>query len=572
MGQGFLQALIKMGVLKAELVENFKEEARSAGVSLVAYLLSKKIITQQDVAQAYSQDLSIPYVENITELMADAALLGKIQFHFLRQNNIIPVIINEKIVIISADPYKVQPIDELMLLLGRQVTQAVAPTSVVIDAINRYYPLEGTKQMMEELEEDSKLIEGELDLGSIDEQDVLSMASKTPVVKLVNHILFQAVKREASDIHIEPYEKEVRVRYRVDGVMFSALNPPKRIQSALISRIKIMANLNIAEKRKPQDGRIEIKAAGKEIDIRVSVLPVIYGERVVMRLLDKSKTFVKLETLGFSPRDFSVLEHAISQPNGIVLVSGPTGSGKTTTLYSILSRVNSPEVNLVTVEDPVEYQISGINQVQVNEKIGLTFAAALRSILRQDPDIIMIGEARDTETVQIAIQASLTGHLVFSTIHTNNAPATITRLIDMGIEPFLIASSVTAILAQRLVRRLCESCKRKYIPDQSSLTALGITPEQAQKITFYEAVGCPKCMNSGYAGRLPIFEIMQMTPGIAQLVVQRADSLKIKEQALKDGMTLLLHDGILKIEAGITTIEEVLSVASADFEAGEVID
>ncbi|MFA5999330.1 MAG: type II secretion system ATPase GspE [Candidatus Babeliales bacterium] len=569
MGQGFLQALIKMGVLKAELVESFKEEARSSGMSLVAYLLSKKIISQQDVAQAYSQDLSIPYIDQITESMADAALLGKIQFHFLRQNNIIPVIIDEKIVIISADPYKVQPIDELMLLLGRQVTQAVAPTSVVIDAINRYYPLEGTKQMMEELEEDSKIIEGELDLGSIDEQDVLSMASKTPVVKLVNHILFQAVKREASDIHIEPYEKEVRVRYRVDGVMFPALNPPKRIQSALISRIKIMANLNIAEKRKPQDGRIEIKAAGKEIDIRVSVLPVIYGERVVMRLLDKSKTFVKLETLGFSPRDFAVLEHAISQPNGIVLVSGPTGSGKTTTLYSILSRVNSPEVNLVTVEDPVEYQISGINQVQVNEKIGLTFAAALRSILRQDPDIIMIGEARDTETVQIAIQASLTGHLVFSTIHTNNAPATITRLIDMGIEPFLIASSVTAILAQRLVRRLCESCKRKYTPDQSSLTALGITPEQAQKMTFYEAVGCPKCMNSGYAGRLPIFEIMQMTPGISQLVVQRADSLKIKDQALKDGMTLLLHDGILKIEAGITTIEEVLSVASADFDPGE---
>ena len=569
MSQGFLQALIEMGVLKAELVESYKEEARTAGVSLLAYLLNKKLVTQQDIARAYSKDLSIPYIDQITESMTDAALLGKIQFHFLRQNNIIPVIIDEKIVIVSADPYKVQPIDELMLLLGRQVTQAVAPTSVVIDAINRYYPLEGTKQMMEELEEDSKLIEGELDLGSIEEQDVLSMASKTPVVKLVNHILFQAVKREASDIHIEPYEKEVRVRYRIDGVMFPALNPPKRIQSALISRIKIMANLNIAEKRKPQDGRIEIKAAGKEIDIRVSVLPVIYGERVVMRLLDKSKTFVKLETLGFSPRDFAVLEHAISQPNGIVLVSGPTGSGKTTTLYSILARVNSSEVNLVTVEDPVEYQISGINQVQVNEKIGLTFAAALRSILRQDPDIIMIGEARDTETVQIAIQASLTGHLVFSTIHTNNAPATITRLIDMGIEPFLIASSVTAILAQRLVRRLCESCKRPYQPDASSLAALGITPEQAKKITFYQAVGCLKCMNSGYSGRLPIFEIMQMTSGVAQLVVQRADALKIKEQAIKDGMTLLLQDGILKIEAGITTIEEVLSVASADFEPGD---
>lgn len=564
MSQGFLQALIGMGVLKAELVDGFKQEALGLNMSLVSYLLSKKIISQKDVALAYSQDLSIPYVDQITEAMTDAVLLGKIQFHFLRQNNVIPVIINEKIVIVCADPYKVQPIDELKLILGRQVAQAVAPSAVVIDAINRYYPLEGTKQMMEELEEDSKLIEGELDLGSMDDQDVVSMASKTPVVKLVNHILFQAIKREASDIHIEPYEKDVRVRYRVDGAMFLALMPPKRIQGALVSRLKIMANMNIAEKRKPQDNRFEIKAAGKEIDIRMSVLPVIHGERVVMRLLDKSRTFVKLETLGFSKRDFAVLEHSISQPNGIVLVSGPTGSGKTTTLYSILSRVNSPEVNLITVEDPVEYQISGINQVQVNEKIGLTFASALRSILRQDPDIVMIGEARDAETVQIAVQASLTGHLVFSTIHTNNSPATITRLIDMGIEPFLIASTVTSILAQRLVRKLCQSCKEKYQPEANLIASLGLSQDRAKAITFYKAIGCPKCMESGYAGRLPIFEIMQMTPGIAQLVVQRADALKIKDQALKDGMTLLVHDGILKIEAGLTTIEEVMSAASGD--------
>ncbi|MCX5923403.1 MAG: ATPase, T2SS/T4P/T4SS family [Candidatus Dependentiae bacterium] len=564
MSQGFLQALIDMGVLKAGLVDSFKQEALGLNMSLVSYLLSKKIISQKDVAMAYSKDLSIPYVDQITEAMTDASLLGKIQFHFLRQNNIIPVIIDDKIVIVCADPYKVQPIDELKLILGRQVTQAVSSLAVVIDAINRYYPLEGTKQMMEELEEDSKLIEGELDLGSMDDQDVVSMASKTPVVKLVNHILFQAIKREASDIHIEPYEKDVRVRYRVDGAMFLALMPPKRIQGALVSRLKIMANMNIAEKRKPQDNRFEIKAAGKEIDIRMSVLPVIHGERVVMRLHDKSRTFVKLETLGFSKRDFAVLEHSISQPNGIVLVSGPTGSGKTTTLYSILSRVNSPEVNLITVEDPVEYQISGINQVQVNEKIGLTFATALRSILRQDPDIVMIGEARDAETVQIAVQASLTGHLVFSTIHTNNAPATITRLIDMGIEPFLIASTVTSILAQRLVRKLCQSCKEKYQPEANLIASIGISPDRAKAITFYKAVGCQKCMESGYAGRLPIFEIMQMTPGIAQLVVQRADALKIKEQALKDGMTLLVHDGILKIEAGLTTIEEVMSAASGD--------
>ena len=568
MNHSILQILINEGIIKSESIAAYEQEASASGISIITYLLDRKIITQKDLAQAYSKDLGIAFIDQITESMTDAALLSKIQFQFLRQNNVMPVIINDKIVIIAADPYNVAPIDELILLLGKNVGKAVAPSAIVMDAINRFYPLEGTKQMMDELEEDSKLLEGELDLGSIEDQDVLSMASKTPVVKLVNHLLFQAVKREASDIHVEPYEKEVRVRYRIDGVMFLALTPPKRIQSALVSRLKIMANLNIAEKRKPQDGRIEIKVAGKEIDIRVSVLPVIHGERVVMRLLDKSRTFVKLETLGFSERDFKTLEHCITQPNGIVLVSGPTGSGKTTTLYSILSRVNSSEVNLVTVEDPVEYQIPGINQVQVNEKIGLTFAAALRSILRQDPDIVMIGEARDSETVQIAVQASLTGHLVFSTIHTNNAPATITRLIDMGIEPFLIASSVTAILAQRLVRKLCDKCKQPYKPTKDLLDSLKISAEQAAKITFYKAVGCPACMNSGYAGRLPIFEIMAMTAAIANLVIARADSLKIRNQALKDGMTELVTDGIRKIEQGLTTIEEVLSVAAVDQEQG----
>ena len=475
MNSGVLQALISMGVIKTENSSLYQQEATDLGIALATYLLDRKIITQQDLAKAYSIDLGITYLDHINETMIDSELLKKIQFSFLRQNQIIPITFNNQLMIVAANPYKMQVIDELSLLIGKHIAKGVAPATIVADAINRFYPLEGTKEMMEELEEDSKLIEGELDLSAIEDQDVMVMASQTPVIKLVNHILFQAVKRDASDIHIEPYEKEVRVRYRIDGVMFVTLTPPKKIQSALISRLKIMANLNIAEKRKPQDGRIEIKVAGKEIDIRVSILPVVHGERVVMRLLDKSKTFVKLESMGFSKRDFHALEHTISQPNGIVLVSGPTGSGKTTTLYAILSRVNSPEVNLITVEDPVEYQIPGINQVQVNEKIGLTFAAALRSILRQDPDIVMIGEMRDTETVQIAIQASLTGHLVFSTIHTNNAPATITRLIDMGIEPFLIASSVSAILAQRLVRKLCDACKKVYTPNIESLKTIGLS-------------------------------------------------------------------------------------------------
>lgn len=563
MVQAVIEVLIRMGVLQADTLDQFLQEAKKVQVPLHTYLLEKEIITTRDLAQAYAESLSIPFIDSINEKMTDQVLLAKVQFHFLRQNMVIPIVDGERLMIVAADPYNIAPIDELVSMLGKHAERAVATTATIIDAINRYYPLEGASSMMEELEEDTKMIEGALDIGQIDEHDVLSMASKTPVVKLVNHILFQAVKKEASDIHIEPYEKEVRIRYRVDGVMFEAFAPPKRIQSALVSRLKIMAQLDIAEKRKPQDGRIEIKVAGKEIDIRVSILPVVYGERVVMRLLDKTKTFVELSTLGFSERDLRVLTHAIEQPNGIVLVTGPTGSGKTTTLYSVLSRINSPEVNIITVEDPVEYQISGINQVQVNEKVGLTFAASLRSILRQDPDVVMIGETRDVETAQIAIQASLTGHLVLSTLHTNSAAATMTRLIDMGIEPFLISSTITAVLAQRLVRKLCDSCKQVYNPESDVLRKLNISDQQAQKITFYKATGCPKCMESGYAGRLPIFEIMNMSPDISKLIIQRSDAHDIQGQALKEGMTLLLHDGIAKIKAGLTTVEEVLSVASS---------
>lgn len=567
--EAILRILVQMGVLKEHQLEILKKEAEVSGGSLLTYLLEKETISQKDLAKAYAQYFSIPYIDTITEKMTDQALLAKIQFQFLRTNLVMPVVQDDKLLIVVADPFNMAAVDELVLLLGKRAGQAVAPGSVIVDAINRFYPLQGATSMMEELEEDTKLIEGELDIGQVDENDVLSMASKTPVVKLVNHILFQAVKKDASDIHIEPYEKEVRIRYRVDGVMFLALTPPKRIQSALISRLKIMANLDIAEKRKPLDGRIEIKVSGKEIDIRVSVLPVQYGERIVMRLLDKSKTFMQLDKLGFSPRDLKVIQHAIAEPNGIMLVTGPTGSGKTTTLYAILSRLNSPLVNIITVEDPVEYQISGINQVQVNEKVGLTFAVALRSILRQDPDVVMIGETRDAETAQIAIQASLTGHFVLSTLHTNSAAATITRLIDMGIEPFLISSTITAVLAQRLVRKLCDACKKQYRPSEEVLQILGISPEQASKIIFYEAVGCSKCMDSGYSGRIPIFEIMQVTHAISKLIIAKADAREIQKQALADGMTVLIQDGIVKIEAGLTTIEEVLSVATSQEDSFE---
>lgn len=553
--------LVEQKNIQKDQLEKFIAESKAENKPLGQYLEEKKIIKAEDLARAYAKQLSLPFVERVTEDMADTELLSKIPFKFLRDNGVIPVKIDGKITLLTANPNNFKPIDELNILLDGNIQIAISTEAAIIEGINRFYPIEGTKKMFEELGEEKELAEEAIELGEIEEKDILTMAQEAPIIKLVNHILFQAVKRNASDIHIEPFEKEVRVRYRIDGVLHEVFSPPKRIQGALVSRIKIMANLNIAEKRLPQDGRIEIKVADKPIDIRVSVLPTIFGEKVVMRLLDKSRTFGKLPNLGFNKHDLDIIMQAIYKPNGIILLTGPTGSGKTSTLYSILSALNTPEKNIVTVEDPVEYQMPGITQVQVNEKIGRTFSAALRSILRQDPDIIMIGEIRDKETATIAIQSSLTGHLVLSTLHTNSAPATITRLIDMGLEPFLISSTVTCIIAQRLVRKLCEKCKEEYTPPASALASLGITPEESKKIKFYKAVGCNECSETGYKGRIAIFEVMSMSPQIAKLTKEKADADVIKREAVKEGMTLLVQDGLNKIKEGITTIDEVLSVA-----------
>jgi len=553
--------LIEHSVITGDQFHKYSQEAKSENKSFLQYIKEKKLVKSEDLAKAYAEQLSLSYVDKITEAMADPAILGRVPFKFLRDNIVIPVRLEEgKITVLTANPNNFQPIDELsMVFSGIQIS--IATDAAIIEGINRFYPIEGTKKMFEELGEEKESAEEALELADIEEKDILTMAHEAPIIKLVNHVLFQAVKRGASDIHIEPFEKEVRIRYRVDGVLHEVLTPPKRVQAALVSRIKIMANLNIAEKRIPQDGRIEIKVADKPIDIRVSVLPTLYGEKIVMRLLDKSKTFGKLGALGFNQRDFDIIMKSINLPNGIILLTGPTGSGKTSTLYSILSQLNTPTKNIVTVEDPVEYQMAGISQVQVNEKIGRNFAVALRSILRQDPDIIMIGEIRDKDTAQIAIQSSLTGHLVLSTIHTNNAPATITRLIDMGLEPFLISSTVTCIVAQRLVRRLCQNCKKPYNPPIEILKSLGISEAEAKKITFFQAVGCPECSETGYKGRVAIFEVMSMSPDIARLTKEKVDAELIRKEAVREGMTLLVQDGVNKIRQGITTIDEVLAVA-----------
>lgn len=553
--------LVELKIISPEQLQECLYEQKGTNKSLSQILLERHFVTKVDLARALAKQVSLPFVDRVTEHMVDVAILGKVPLKFLRQHIVIPIMFEGQKTIVTANPRDLEPLDNLSLLMAGEVSYAVATDEVITDAINRYYPLETSKEMMEELKDDAAKGFGLEEGGDIDEKDIMEMVNDAPTVRLVNHILLQAVKENASDIHIEAFEKELRIRYRIDGNMYQRIIPPKRYQSAIVSRIKIMANLNIAEKRVPQDGRIQIKIADRAIDLRISVLPCNFGERVSIRLLDKSKGVFDLDKINLSPRDLEVITKNIQRPNGIILVSGPTGSGKTTTLYSILNQLNQPDVNIITVEDPVEYTIHGISQVHVNEKAGMTFATALRSILRQDPDIVMIGEMRDGITAQIATTAALTGHLVLSTIHTNSAPATVTRLIDMGIEPFLIASTLNVVASQRLVRRLCDKCKEVYKPGDDILKRSGLTADTAKKTTFYKAVGCDECLKTGFKGRVSLFEVMEINDAIAKLIVQRADATVIRQKAVADGMKLLGADGLRCVAEGITTLEEVLSVA-----------
>ncbi len=563
-----IEALLKEKICTQAQIDEFIQKFSPQGLSLHTYLINNLKIDEVKLVNLYSKEFHLEIINSIDESNINVELLSKISLKFLRDNILVPIILNQKPVVLASNLLNENAIDELSMVISSNKT-LIATGSFVNDTINRYYPLEGGKKVIEDLQTEGD-VAPTIDFNAITEEDVISGAQDSPIIKLVNTILFQAVKRGASDIHIEPFEKELRIRYRIDGSLYIVFNPPKRIQSALASRLKIMSHLNIAEKRQPQDGRIAINISGKPIDIRVSILPVAYGERIVMRLLDKSKSFIPIENLGFSDRDLLTVRDAVTQPNGIILVTGPTGSGKTSTLYAILNQLNTQDGCIITVEDPVEYQMSGVGQVQVREKIGLTFAAALRSILRQDPDIIMIGETRDQETAQIAIQSALTGHLVLSTLHTNSAAASITRLIDMGIEPFLIASSLTVVIAQRLVRRLCEYCKEIYKPTDEEVRRLPGGHESLKDATIYKPKGCPQCMGTGYKGRMPIFEVMKMSAALAKLTLEKSSAADIENAARKEGMTLLLDDGIRKIKLGKTTIEEVLSVAMSYEEQADV--
>ncbi|HDP79248.1 MAG TPA: type II secretion system protein GspE [Spirochaetes bacterium] len=552
--------LVERNVVTREKLQEILLIQQDSPLRLGQLLVKKGLATEDDVFSALSEQFGIPY-ERRLEFSDAEGLFSRLPVHFLKKNRMVPYRADRKHIHVAvADALNIKPFDDLKLLYpGRSFQPALSTETEIQRVINAHFDImrsEDRENVIEGLEESDLEI---LSSPVMETEDILDMANEAPIIKLVNMVISQAVGDRASDIHIEPYEKDLIVRYRIDGILYEMYTPPKKFQNAVISRIKIMANLNIAENRLPQDGRIQIKIGGKDIDIRVSVFPTYYGERVVLRLLNKTDMRFDLSSLGFSEHVLETFQKQIQKTYGVVLVTGPTGSGKSTTLYSVLSAIKSADINILTVEDPIEYQLQGIGQMQVKPKIDLTFASGLRSILRQDPDVIMIGEIRDLETAEIAVQAALTGHRVFSTLHTNDAASGITRLIDMGIEPFLITSSVNAFLAQRLVRTICPHCKKSYKPAPKMLAELGPSAKKIQKL--YHGEGCEKCLNTGYLGRTGIYELLPMSDAIRKMIVSRSEAYEIKKTAIDEGMKTLFQDGLEKAVEGVTTVEEVLRVS-----------
>jgi len=561
------EILVRTVGLDPEKIDEALERQAESGGRIGEILVAMKAVTEEEMLRALALQLDLPFVEKLSGDAIDSELVRRIPINFARQFRLIPVARTpEGVEVATADPLAVDALDQARLSLGAPVFPVVATSQTVIDAIHSVYErIAHEADIGEELdaeEHDNLAQEVEEAPDLIDSGD-----DEAPIIRLVNWLLKRAVKERASDIHIEPFEKEVIVRFRVDGVLKEVIKPPKRFQKAITSRIKIMGQLNIAETRLPQDGRIRIKIAGKEVDIRLSTVPTTWGESCVMRLLDKSNVLLNLEEIGFEPDQLEIVDQLIHRSHGIFLVTGPTGSGKTTTLYAALNKINNPDLKILTAEDPVEYQMKGINQVAVQPKIGLTFASALRAFLRQDPDVILVGEIRDLETAEIAIQASLTGHLVLSTVHTNDAPGAITRLVDMGVEPFLVASSLMGSLAQRLVRTLCKHCAEPYEPSQAELEEVGVTPEIMQRYgtgVLMRPKGCENCNGSGFRGRTGIYELMLVDDEIRQMILKNVDSNTIKKYAISRGMKTLRDHGAIKVARGVTTVTEVLRVVQDD--------
>lgn len=558
--------LVKMSrITEQQLIEALKVQKNEGG-KLGEVIVKMNFITEKGILEALSDQFGIPQI-NLDQTEIDVDVLPLIPLNTIRRFHIMPIRqVNNMLTIAMSDPTKAFDLKEIKLLTGLDIEPLLASENAIAKAIETHYETNHAVELRRFMDGLGVGAEASLEIVEEEEKgDVTKLESDAklpPVVQIVNHIFTEAIAKGASDIHIEPYEDRARVRYRIDGILYEALTLPLKYKDGVISRVKVLTKMDIAEKRLPQDGRIKIqmKLSGrmKNIDIRVSTTPTIFGEKVVMRLLDREGLMLDMAKLGFEPESLRKFEEAIFKPWGMILVTGPTGSGKTNTLYSAIGRINSPDTNIMTVEDPVEFNINGINQIQVHESIDLTFASVLRSFLRQDPNVILVGEIRDNETADIAVKASLTGHLVLSTLHTNDAPSTIIRLIDMGIDSYLVATSVILIAAQRLVRRICPACKEEVVIPPKALLNVGFSEEEAATMKIYKGKGCPKCNNTGYKGRIALYEVMQVSPTIRDMILSGASVADIRKQAIGEGMITLRQSGLTKIHNGVTTIEEVI--------------
>ena len=558
-----IDTLIELGYLTPEQVEQVRADAESTGEGILQLLVNRNVLPPKAVTQAKANHFGVEMVD-LAGIKLEDEVIALVPRHIAKRYRVVPLYKHgNSLAVVVSDPSDLNTIDTLNHLLNAEIDVKVAPDEEIDAAINRFYGSadDAVGKMIQDI------TEGEVEIGTVTggtSDDGSVVDADAPIIKLVNQLIVDAFKARASDIHLEPLAKRFRVRYRIDGVLHEIKSPPKRLQASIISRLKIQSNMSIAEKRIPQDGRIQTSVGGKLIDLRVSCLPTNHGESIVMRILDKEGLKLGLPQLGFFTDDQQTFERLIAMPDGILLVTGPTGSGKTTTLYAVLNYINRPDRKIITVEDPVEYVMAGINQVHVHEAVGLTFAAALRSMLRQAPNVVMIGEIRDLETATIAINASLTGHLVFSTLHTNDAPSAVTRLIDIGVKPFLVASSMRAIIAQRLVRKICKKCAAPYVPTEGELRTLNVKNDQTDKATFMRGRGCNDCGKTGYRGRFGIFEIFVIDDEARKLIYDKVSSSVLRARAREMGMRTLREDGARKVLAGLTSPEEVIRATVGD--------
>ena len=559
------ELLVREKKISLEQLRTAQDQQRTEGVSLGYALAKMGFISDDEITDFLSQQYRVQSI-NLSEYEIDEDVLKLISREVCERHKIVPVSrAGSSLIVAMADPSNLHAIDDIKFLTGYNVEPVVSSEAAILGTVEAAYaaPEISYDDIMDGFDEDD--IEVAIDDDELNSLDLERASEDAPVVRLCNAILLNAIKKGASDIHVEPYEKSFRVRYRVDGVLHEEMTPPAKLKNAIASRLKIMSSLDIAERRLPQDGRIKLKLGkGREMDFRVSCLPTLFGEKMVLRLLDKSNLQLDMTKLGFDIEPLSHFQEANHNPYGMCLVTGPTGSGKTTTLYSALAELNDEETNISTAEDPVEFNLAGINQCQMHEDIGLNFAAALRSFLRQDPDIIMVGEIRDFETAEIAVKAALTGHMVLSTLHTNDAPSTVTRLLNMGVEPFLVTASVNLVVAQRLARRICAECKTEVKTDEKALLDVGVKPDDVKTFKTYKGMGCQTCGNSGYKGRVALYEVMPFTDGLKDMVLQGCSTAELKEQMIAEGVSSLRMSGIKKMNEGTTTIDEILRVTAAD--------